>query len=97
MSITNNKFTFNWVMVIPILGWIYIIAGLVFPFQHWLWITIWWIDVFLSIVVHSAQIIVSLPIAIKQGFTKGQTIFYTFIFGATWWKPLQDHYKRVQP
>lgn len=89
MSFNSGRFEFNWVMLIPILGWLFIGIGLIWPFQHWAWQTLWWIDVFFSVVVHGVQIFVALPIASSQGFSTVQTIVYTFVFGATWWKPLQ--------
>ena len=45
--------------------------------------------IFLSVVVHGLQIVIALPLGQIFGFTKRQTLIYTIIFGATWWRPLQ--------
>ncbi|MEV6276855.1 hypothetical protein [Nocardia sp. NPDC051832] len=74
---------------IPVLGWIYLIGGLLAalagraPKSRALR-AIWWIDAFLSIVVHAAQI----PAALRA--TPGQdpvkTAVLTQIFGLTYWR-----------
>ncbi|MDX1694020.1 MAG: hypothetical protein R3208_09655 [Ketobacteraceae bacterium] len=89
----NSRFQFNAAMIVPILGWIYIFVGLIWPFENAVLLWIWWIDIFLSVVVHGIQVFVALPAGTHHGFSRIQTAIYTFIFGATWWRPLQNTMK----
>ncbi len=82
-------FSFNAAMWVPIAGWVYLGVGMLWPFESGLLQFIWWVDLFLSVVVHAAQIHVALPIGLHHGFSKLQSAVYTFVFGATWWRPLQ--------
>ncbi|MEV0948664.1 hypothetical protein [Rhodococcus sp. NPDC049939] len=78
---------------IPIAGWLYLAYGAIRaarkrPLQHPLARTTWWIDAFLSIVVHAAQI----PAALRA--SGGQrspvaTAALTMLFGMTWWTTQQ--------
>ena len=82
---------------VPVLGWVYLAYGIVAavrdrPLTAGLR-ALWWIDAFLSIVVHAAQI----PAAVKQaeslGRSPAKTAALTMIFGLTWWKtqlPIQE-------
>ncbi|AOW94077.1 hypothetical protein BFN03_19165 [Rhodococcus sp. WMMA185] len=74
---------------IPIAGWIYLVYGAVRaarnrPLEHPLARTAWWVDAFLSIVVHAAQI----PAALRADGgrrSRGATAALTMLFGMTWW------------
>ncbi|WP_246011438.1 hypothetical protein [Nocardia mexicana] len=76
---------------VPALGWIYLIAGLLAavagkaPRNRVLRI-VWWIDAFLSIVVHAAQIPAALRAAEGSGRSRIETAVLTQIFGLTWWR-----------
>lgn len=85
----KHGFTFSLAMLVPIAGWVYIVIGIIWPFEHWVLVGIWWIDVFLSVVVHGIQLFVALPVGSHHGFSKLESTFHTFVFGATWWRPLQ--------
>lgn len=91
-----NSFQFNLAMLIPIAGWLYILVGIIWPYEHWLFLVIFWIDVFLSVVVHAVQIFVAIPVAGFHGVSKVRAAVYTFIFGATWWRPMQLAMKAQQ-
>jgi acyl-CoA synthetase (AMP-forming)/AMP-acid ligase II len=80
--------------IIPILGWLYIAAGLIIDFPPGIWTWIWWIDLFLSVVVHLAQIPEGVSVGSLHGYTAKQSAWRTFIFGATWWKPLRPAAKK---
>lgn len=74
---------------IPILGWLYLAGGAAYvAVTHAdgprILRTLWWIDAFLSVVVHAAQI----PVALRQaeGQPRLKTAVLTQIFGITWWK-----------
>ena len=75
-------------MIIPILGWLFVFYGLFFPLSPVLR-ALWSIDVFLSVVVHGLQLLVSLPHGKRAGFDRPYIVLMTFLFGATWWKPLR--------
>ena len=80
-------------MVIPIVGWIFIIVGLIFPIIlqiHWIFLIIWVIDIFLSVVVHGAQLYVAIPAGKNLQLPIWRIVIKTMVFGATWWKPLRD-------
>ncbi|MEU8897580.1 hypothetical protein [Nocardia sp. NPDC048505] len=74
---------------VPILGWLYLIAGLIAaargraPRSRALR-AIWWIDAFLSIVVHAAQI----PAALRAAPDRDpvRTAVLTQVFGLTYWR-----------
>lgn len=71
-----------------IAGWIFIFSGLLTPFQGgikmaWLTVSIIWC------VAHPLELITSLPIGEKAGFSTKQTIINTLVFGITWWIPVK--------
>ncbi|WP_018692604.1 hypothetical protein [Algicola sagamiensis] len=82
------KFQWHWSMFVPLFGWIYLLIGSISPFTHPMLIALWWVDLFLSVVVHLGQIPLALRRASPLGFRHSQTCIYTFIFGATWWKTI---------
>lgn len=74
-------------MLVPILGWLFVVVGLVVdlpPFAR----VLWWIDVFLSLVVHAGQLAWSIPIGRRAGYGLEATIALTMLLGATWWRRL---------
>ena len=75
--------------VVPLFGWLLIAYGLLWPFSHPVLRGIWYIDLFLSIVVHGAQLWVALPAGRRAGLHPAYTTFMTFLLGATWWRPLR--------
>ncbi len=80
-------------MIIPIVGWFIIFIGLIFPAIlqiHWFFLVFWIIDIFLSVVVHGAQLYIAIPEGKKKQLPMWRIIVKTMIFGATWWKPLRD-------
>ncbi|MFI9503019.1 hypothetical protein [Nocardia sp. NPDC052566] len=76
---------------IPVLGWLYLAGGLVAaatdqaPDNRFLR-AVWWIDAFLSVVVHAAQIPAALRAAAGSGRTPLETALLTQVFGMTWWR-----------
>lgn len=77
-------------MLIPIFGWLFIAYGLIFPIENIIIKWMWYIDIFLSVVVHPLQLYIALPVGAKAGISVKKTIYMTIVFGATWWKPLKD-------
>lgn len=71
--------------LIPLAGWLFILVGLVAPLSLPLRV-LWAVDLFLSVVVHGLQLFTALPRGLRAGYSRPQTIAYTFLYGATWWK-----------
>jgi acyl-CoA synthetase (AMP-forming)/AMP-acid ligase II/uncharacterized protein YhhL (DUF1145 family) len=71
--------------LIPLAGWLFILIGLVTPLPSLLR-TLWAVDLFSSVVVHGLQLFVALPRGTRAGYSRLQTVAYTFLYGATWWK-----------
>ncbi|MFI1506247.1 fatty acid CoA ligase family protein [Streptomyces sp. NPDC020597] len=73
---------------VPLVGWAYLLAGLVHPFDQPLLRTLWWADAFLCVVAHAAQI----PWAMERGRAAGHrpaaVIGRTMLYGAAWWHGL---------
>lgn len=75
---------------IPVLGWLFLIYGGIRaasgrPLRQPGLRAAWWVDAFLSVIVHAAQV----PAAIRasQGDrSRAVTVLLTMIFGMTWWK-----------
>ena len=90
MKHEKPKFENNLFNLIPIFGWIYIFYGVIFPFENFYLLAVWYIDIFLSVGVHAMQLFIACPLGKRAGYTTQKTVFYTMVFGATWWKPLQN-------
>ncbi|MFI9650608.1 fatty acid CoA ligase family protein [Streptomyces sp. NPDC052040] len=73
---------------VPLLGWAYIAAWPFLPWDHPALTALWWVDVFLSVVVHAAQIPAALRMEqeLASGRTPRATAALTLLFGATWWR-----------
>lgn len=75
---------------IPVIGWIFLIAGVVRPFRaRWLRVA-FWIDVVLSVGVHAAQIPAARKVAAERGISGRRAAVMTMLLGATWWKTLGE-------
>jgi hypothetical protein len=72
--------------IVPLAGWVFLLAGVVVPFTHPVLQTLWWIDLFLSVGVHGAQLFAAVPRGKRAGYSTGESVFRTFLLGATWWK-----------
>ncbi|RDG36607.1 hypothetical protein DVH02_19150 [Streptomyces corynorhini] len=73
---------------IPLIGWAYLGAGLLVPLDQPVLVALWWIDAFLSVVVHAAQIPFALPRGRAVGRGPAATAALTMLYGAAWWKTL---------
>jgi acyl-CoA synthetase (AMP-forming)/AMP-acid ligase II len=76
-------------LLVPILGWLFILYGLIFPFENVALRAIFWVDILLSVGVHGLQLSLSLPAGKRAGYSTPKIVLYTFLFGATWWKFLE--------
>lgn len=84
----RSKFT-SFAKLIPIAGWCYLALGCILDLPPGFWTSIWWIDLFLSTVVHLAQIPQGVRVGAIHGYNAKESALRTFIFGATWWKPMR--------
>ncbi|MCW2639004.1 MAG: AMP-binding protein [Dactylosporangium sp.] len=74
--------------IVPVAGWTYLVYGLTAGFGHpVLWI-LFWVDAFLSIVLHGLQIPAGVRRGRMAGYPATRSALLTFVFGATWWKGL---------
>jgi olefin beta-lactone synthetase len=79
---------------VPVAGWAYLLYGLLarcglsVPFHHPLLWVLFWIDAFLSVVVHGLQIPTGVRRGRMAGYPAHKSALLTFAFGATWWKGL---------
>ncbi len=71
---------------IPVFGWLYIAYGFIWPFTDPILLGIWWLDLFLSVVVHALQIPMGLPKTRRYGISTLTSAINTMLFGATYWK-----------
>jgi acyl-CoA synthetase (AMP-forming)/AMP-acid ligase II len=73
---------------IPLAGWAFLGYGLVAGFHHPVLWALFWLDAFLSVVVHGLQV----PIGVRRGRMAGhgpvRSALATFVLGATWWRGL---------
>jgi len=79
----------GWLKIIPVAGWLYILVGLIYPFENILFKLVWWIDIGLCVGLHSLQLFVALPIGRRAGHSDKEIIINTLIYGALWWQPLK--------
>ncbi|MFE7722459.1 hypothetical protein ACFU44_25840 [Nocardia rhizosphaerihabitans] len=75
---------------IPVLGWAFVILGMVRPFRSRLLKIAFWIDLALSVGAHLAQIPAARRVAAERGIGPGRAAAMTMLFGATWWKTLGE-------
>ncbi|SVD11322.1 uncharacterized protein METZ01_LOCUS364176, partial [marine metagenome] len=83
------------VMAVPIIAWLYLLAGLWWPQPHVSLVVIWWIIFFLHFVVHPLQILKGLHVAKRVGHHPLYIACMTTIFGATYWRALKSVDARV--
>ena len=88
----NKKYVYL-SMIIPIVGWIYIIIGIIifqYLLTNWIVLFIWVVDMILSVGVHGAQLYLAIPAGKKVNIPIWKIVLKTMLLGATWWKPLRD-------
>ncbi|MGW8953926.1 fatty acid CoA ligase family protein [Streptomyces sp. NPDC055709] len=73
---------------VPLAGWAYVAAWPLLPWDHPALTALWWLDIFLSVVVHAAQIPAALRAEQERatGRKPSATAVLTMLFGATWWR-----------
>lgn len=92
-SVSYNKKQVYLTMIIPIVGWIYIIIGIIF-FQYLILnlilLFIWVVDMILSVGIHGGQLYFAIPAGKKVNLPIWEIVLKCMLLGATWWKPLRD-------
>ncbi len=76
-------------MIIPLIGWLYLLLALLVPLTHPALVALFWVVVFLHFVVHPLQILPGLPVGKRIGHGRARVAWMTVIFGATYWKNWQ--------
>ncbi|MFD8085231.1 fatty acid CoA ligase family protein [Kitasatospora sp. NPDC059722] len=73
---------------VPLAGWAYLAAWPLLPWEHPVLTALWWVDAFLSVVVHAAQIPAALRAEQERATARrpSATAALTMLFGATWWR-----------
>lgn len=71
-----------------VMGWLFIIFGLLFPFSGTTRI-VWWCVLLGWGIGHPLELAQSLPIGKDHGITLKDTFINTMLFGFTWWLPLK--------
>ncbi|MEU0375270.1 hypothetical protein ABZ070_35015, partial [Streptomyces sp. NPDC006283] len=73
---------------VPLLGWAYLAAWPLLPWEHAALTALWWVDAFLSVVVHAVQIPSALRAEQELATARWPwaTAALTMLFGATWWR-----------
>ncbi|MET9670892.1 fatty acid CoA ligase family protein [Streptomyces sp. NPDC006475] len=79
----------DWALrAVPLLGWAYLAVWPLLPWDHGALTALWWVDAFLSVVVHAGQIPAALraEYELATGRRPWATAAFTMLFGATWWR-----------
>lgn len=84
---TNKKLWYG-MMASVVLGWLFVFAGGVFNYCGIIK-SIWLFLILIFSIVHPLELIISLPIGKKAGFSAEKTVLGTLIFGFTWWLPVK--------
>ena len=72
-----------------VLGWLFAISGLLFPFESGTLRVLWWFVLLGWGIGHPLELAQSLPIGKLRGVPLKDTIINTMVFGFTWWLPLK--------
>jgi len=76
-------------MAVCFVGWLFVVYGLLFPFEAGSTVrTVWWV-ILLILMTHFLELPKSIPIGKEAGSSLFKTVIYTILFGLTWWLPLQ--------
>lgn len=76
--------------IIPIGGWLISIAGLFVAIDNIFVYAVWVLIFFACVVLHAAQLFLSIPIGRRAGHGYPEIIFNTLLYGAAWWVPLKQ-------
>jgi acyl-coenzyme A synthetase/AMP-(fatty) acid ligase len=79
--------------LVPVAGWLFLLYGVLAHttaggLPHPALTVLFWVDVFLSVVVHGLQVPFALRRARHAGCPTGTSVLLTLLLGATWWRSL---------
>ena len=89
-KLLNNKFFWYIFNTGTALSWIFVLAGFFNPYSgilNWLWVIL----VFVFGIIHPLEIMVSLPISKRRGYSVNKSIAGTILFGFGWWLPIKKN------
>jgi len=86
-----KKKIFWYLFMMPgaILGWLFIIVGVVCPIVNETVQMLWLVITCIWVITHPLELILSMPIGKKAGISTGRTVLKTMLFGFTWWLPVK--------
>jgi acyl-CoA synthetase (AMP-forming)/AMP-acid ligase II len=73
---------------VPLAGWAFLGYGLVAGLHHPVLWALFWLDAFLSVVVHGLQVPTGVRRGRMAGYHPARSALATFVLGATWWRGL---------
>jgi len=85
----NKLFWYFFIMPAAIIGWIFIIYGVVFPIGDETFRIFWLVIACIWIIGHPLELIVSIPIGKIAAIPAATTVLKTLLFGFTWWLPVK--------
>lgn len=84
----KSKVFWVFMMMGSLLGWAFILAGLVKPIENRTVKKIWSRVLLVWSVGHPLELLLAIPIGKAAGVPTGKTILKTMMLGFTWWVPL---------
>ena len=85
----NEKFWYLCAMPGAVVGWVFILYGLLFPIQNETVRMVWLAVALIWGIGHLLELAASIPIGKSKGIPIGTVVVKTIIFGITWWLPLK--------
>ena len=86
---SNKMFWYFFMMPGAILGWLFIIGGVICPIVNETVRMLWLVITCIWVITHPLELILSIPIGKKAGISTGTTVLKTLLFGFTWWLPVK--------
>ena len=87
--VMNNRFFWYGNMAGAVAGWMFIFYGAAFSFHGDVVKAIWILITLIWGLAHPLELMKSVPIGRKAGYTLEKTIIFTLVFGITWWIPVK--------
>lgn len=71
-----------------IIGWMFVLIGFFSPYNYLILKGLWILLVIVFGIIHPLEIMISLPLSHKKGFTTLKTMIATVFLGLGWWVPV---------
>jgi len=85
----NNKSFWYSSMAGCVVGWAFVVSGLLCPFAAGSTLKTTWLVITIVLMTHFLELPKAIPIGKQAGASLQKTVVYTIIFGLTWWMPVQ--------